>query len=130
MSSSSEYNSTEIFSDEEVQIEEQSLHIIPESNSKEDSEFEASSLHSVVEESFYTHFPTPHNFKSPYFSKWNFKGPVDALTFINSQFHLSRIHNNILLFPDLARYPIYNYTFVNNYLFPSLQQHIKKRIVK
>ena len=68
MSSSSEYNSTEIFSDKEVQIEEQSSQIIPEHHSKEESESEGSSLHSVVVESFYTRFPTPRNFTSPYLS--------------------------------------------------------------
>ena len=116
----------QIFSDEEVQIEEQPSQIILENNPKEDSESERSSLHSVVVESFYTCFPTLCNFKSLYFSKQNFKGPVDALTFINSWFHLSKIHDDILSFPDLARDPIYNYTSLNNYLFPSLQQHIKK----
>ena len=130
MSSSSEYNSTEIFSDEEVQIEEQSSQIILENNSKEDSKSEGSSLHLVVVESFYTRFPTPHNFKSPYFSKMNFKGPVDTLTFINSWIHLSKIHNNILSFPDLARDPIYNYTFINGYLFPSLQWCIENSIIE
>ena len=130
MSSSLEYNSAEIFSDEEVQIEEQSSHVIPEGNSEEDSESEGSSLHSVVVESFHTCFPTLCNFKSPYFSKRNFKGPIDTLTFINSWFHLSRIHNNILLFPDLAQDPIYNCTFINDYLFPSLQRCIKNSIVE
>ena len=47
MYSSSEYNSAEIFSDKEVQIEEQPSQIIPENNSEEDSESEGSSLHSV-----------------------------------------------------------------------------------
>ena len=121
MFSSLEYNSAEIFSDEDIQIEGQSSQIILESNSKGDPELEGSSLHSVVVESIYTCFPTLCNFKSPYFSKWNFKDPIDALTFINNWFHLSRIHDDILLFPDLARDPIYNYTFINDYLFPSLQ---------
>ena len=91
MSSSLEYDSTEIFSDEEVQIEEQSSQIILEHHSEEESKLEGSSLHSVVVESFYTHFPTPRNFKSPYFLKRNFKGPLDTLAFINEQFHLDRI---------------------------------------
>ena len=130
MSSSSEYNSTEIFSDEAVQIEKHSSQIIPEHDSKEDSELEGSSLHSVVVESFYTHFPTLHNFTSPYFLKWNFKGPLDALAFKNKQFHLNRIQDDIQLFPDLSQDPIYNYTYINDYLFPSLQQHIQQSIVK
>ena len=94
MSSSLEYNSVEIFSDEEVPIQEQSSHI-PEHNSEEESKLEGSSLHSVVVESFYTCFPMPHNFSSPYFQKWKFKGPVDALAFINRWFHLKTIHEDI-----------------------------------
>ena len=129
MSSSLEYNSTEIFSDKEVQIEEQSSQIL-EHVSKEDSKAEGSSLQSVVVESFYTHFPTPCNFKSPYFLKRSFKGPIDALAFINKWFHLNRIQDNIQSFPDLARDPIYNYTYINDYLFPSLQWHIQQSIVK
>ena len=65
MSSSSEYNSAEIFSDEEVQIEEQPSQIILEHDSEDDSELEGSSLHSVVVESFYTCFPTPQTSKVP-----------------------------------------------------------------
>ena len=129
MSSSLEYNSAEIFSDEEVQIEEQPSQIIPEEHSKEDSESEGSSLHSVVVESFYTCFPTPHNFKSPYFLKKNFKGPLDTLAFINKQFHLDRIQANIQSFPDLSRDPIYNYTYINDYLFPSLEWCINQSII-
>ena len=91
MSSSLEYNSTEIFSDKEVQIEEQSSQIL-EHVSKEDSKAEGSSLQSVVVESFYTHFPTPCNFKSPYFL---IKGPIDALAFINKWFHLNKIQDYI-----------------------------------
>ena len=102
MSSSSEYNSAEIFSEKEVQIEEQSSQIILEHHSKEESDSEGSSLHSVVVESFYTHFPTLHNFTSPYFLKRNFKGPLDTLAFINKQFHLDRIQDNIQSFPDLS----------------------------
>ena len=128
MSSSLEYNSAEIFLDKEVPIHEQSSQIIPEHDSEEDSKSEGSSLHSVVVESFYTHFPTVCNFKSPYYLKRNFRGPLDALTFINSQFHLSNIHNNIQSFPDLAQDPIYNYTFMNNFLFLSLQRCIDHSI--
>ena len=106
MSSSLEYNSAEIFSDEEVQIEEQPSQIIPEHNS------------------------TLRNFHSLYFLKWNFKGPLDTLAFINKQFHLTRIQDNIQSFPDLAQDPIYNYTYINNYLFPSLQRCIQQSIVE
>ena len=128
MSSSLEYNSTEIFSDKEVQIEEQSSQIL-EHVSKEDSKAEGSSLQSVVVESFYTHFPTPCNFKSPYFLKRNCKGPIDALAFINKWFHLNKIQDYIQSFPDLSWDPIYNYTYINNHLFPSLQWHIQQSIV-
>ena len=129
MSSSLEYNSTEIFSDEEVKIEEQPSQTIPEHHSKVDSESEGSSLHSVVVESFYTHFHTPCNFKSPYFLKRNFKGPLDAWAFINKWFQLDRIQDDIKSFPDLSQDPIYNYTYINDYLFPSLQQCIEQSIV-
>ena len=128
MSSSSEYNSAEVFS----KLEEESDNEQPsQQNSEHDSESESgsegSSLQSVVTGTFYPQFPT-HNFQKPYLSKRNFKGPEEALQVINERFHINKIHQDILVFPNLANDYIYKYTFVHSHLCTALLQKIDQRI--
>ena len=75
----------------------------------------------MVIESFYTHFPTHHNFHKPYYSKSNLKGSEEAFSFINTKFHISRIHNDFQSCPDIAGNPIYKYTFIDDHLFDTWQ---------
>ena len=132
MSSSLEYNSTDVSSEEleEAPIKEQSSQLNLEHSSKSESELEEGSLDSVVEGSFYTHFPTLLNFLKPYFLKRNFRGPAEVLKYINERFHIDKIHNDLRVFPDLATDYIYWYTYVNSHLFAPLQQKIHQKITE
>lgn len=88
------------------------------------------SLDSVVKTNIYTHFPTPHQYKNPYFSKSNFKGHNDTLKVINEKFHINKIHEDIIDFPNLATDYIYKYTYVNPHLFITLQHKLQRKINK
>ena len=124
MSSSLKYNSAEVFSEsEEEPNNEQSSQL---NYSESESGSEGSSLESVVTQGFYPQFPTPCNFWNPYFSKWNFKGPQEALEVINERFHINKVHQDILAFPNLANDYIYKYTFLHPHLFVALQHKINQ----
>ena len=128
MSSSPEYNSAEVFSkSEEAPDKEQPSQTNLEQDSEEDSELEHSFFNSVVTKNFYTCFPTPHNIWKPYFLKRNFRGPEDALHYINEKFHIDKIHNNHQVYPNFASDYIYQYTYIDDHLYIALQckvQHI------
>ena len=131
MSSSSEYNSTEVFSElEEEQNKTQSSQLNSDYSSESESGLEESSLQSVVTGCFYTWFPTPHNFWKPYFSKRNFKSAEEALKVINERFHIDKVHQDILVFPNLANDYIYKYTFLHPHLFIALQLKLDQQIAE
>ena len=126
MSSLLEHNSAEVFSElEEESDNEQSSHPQLEQSSDLESGSEGSSLQSVVTGSFYTQFPTPCNFWKPYFSKRNFNGPLEALEVINE-----KVHQDVLIFPNLANNYIDKYTFVHSHHFVTLQWKMNQRIIE
>ena len=130
MSSSLEDNSAEVFSEsEEGSDNKQSSQYNLEHSSEVESGSEGSSLQSIVTGHFYTQFPTPHNFWKPYFSKMNFKGPEEALTVINERFHIDKVHQDILIFPNVADDYIYKYTFLHPHLFITLQRIAKQNVL-
>ena len=52
------------------------------------------------------------------------------LKFKMREFHINKVQQDILVFPNLADNYIYKYTFVHPHLFVALQQKIDQRIIE